>query len=988
MAKSFKMKIQLKYIVLAIVLLYSFNLNAQTIEKEEISIIDPVRTQYDILLPGQTGYSGETNTTLRQQPLSLIGQNLQKTGSDALIHVGGYYSGQSNAVAYSNSRVFLADGGYVRILNVSDPENPVEITKIKPGYGTVESLACRGNLLFVGSRIFEIYDISDMSNPRQLLFDGPYGNVRDIDLTENLCIVTWIGCYNGIKLYDISIPSVPLFLSAYSLNRMPYDSFIEGNLLYSLKCTTSGFEIFDISDPYQISSIINYNTESFKPSSMIIKNNYAYLASHWYPGIRIIDISDPANPDSVGTFVDENIKNNNIFLIDNTIITANWFGIKFFDITDPLHPSQISEFENYHIAVEGLVRNENNIYFTDQYSGLRILDISDISNPVKVGTFETYDRTMSTAVNGDYIFLSSGRAGLRVIDFSDPLSPVDIWDSKESLDIMSLGHIEISGSYLYTGNRYIFDISNPENPEKAGNIGRGYYGTISIEGNYAYFLGQEELDDVHKSCFSVFDISDKTNPVLLSRTVLTSDYYENCDIFASGNYVCIINAEGVKIFDVSDKTNPHETASIPLGDSFSSHGISVEGDYLYIANEKFIIYDISDPANPVLCSSNNVDINKVRVSNGYAFCGMSASSDYTLFIYDVRDPYNPVLVDKHSNEMHGVFDINLSGSRIFTANKDGFSMFINKNAILFGDTKVDGTVDIFDLNETVNYILYGEPINPSNFSKTNTDVFPGANFPNYSGPWDINVFDVVSIVNTILGTGKPASGSAAGSSEITIGFENPTKEGGTTSYPIKLTGGTGIAGLEIHLEFDRSLTFEKPNFSQVLKDMNVSYSATGSEITILAYNMSNNGLSGYDDVILELPFKFSGSVPLHPVKMTSALAAGRNNSELKVNINNDLSPVDNNVPEKYSLGQNYPNPFNPETTIKYNIAEQGIVTITIYNTLGQKVKTLMNRTQTQGVYSAKWNGTNAYGQKVNSGIYFYTLKSGSFTETKKMLLLK
>jgi hypothetical protein len=94
-------------------------------------------------------------------------------------------------------------------------------------------------------------------------------------------------------------------------------------------------------------------------------------------------------------------------------------------------------------------------------------------------------------------------------------------------------------------------------------------------------------------------------------------------------------------------------------------------------------------------------------------------------------------------------------------------------------------------------------------------------------------------------------------------------------------------------------------------------------------------------------------------------------------------------PEVYALNDNYPNPFNPETTIKYQLPEAGLVTLEVYNMLGQVVRTLVNEHQTAGRYSVQWDAANDNGQSLSSGMYFYHVTAGQeFQGTKKMLLLK
>ncbi len=92
---------------------------------------------------------------------------------------------------------------------------------------------------------------------------------------------------------------------------------------------------------------------------------------------------------------------------------------------------------------------------------------------------------------------------------------------------------------------------------------------------------------------------------------------------------------------------------------------------------------------------------------------------------------------------------------------------------------------------------------------------------------------------------------------------------------------------------------------------------------------------------------------------------------------------------QFRLEQNYPNPFNPSTVISYSLNNPGLVTLKIYNSLGEEVTTLVNENQAAGDHSVIFNASGDYGRgSLASGIYFYRLKSGSFDQTRKMLLLK
>jgi hypothetical protein len=108
-------------------------------------------------------------------------------------------------------------------------------------------------------------------------------------------------------------------------------------------------------------------------------------------------------------------------------------------------------------------------------------------------------------------------------------------------------------------------------------------------------------------------------------------------------------------------------------------------------------------------------------------------------------------------------------------------------------------------------------------------------------------------------------------------------------------------------------------------------------------------------------------------------------------VDNSISSVhskEKTPPEKLALIQNYPNPFNPTTTITYSLPTSSNVVLTIYNVMGQKIKTLVNTRQNAGNYEIQWNGSNEKGERVSSGVYLYQLKTDSYSEAKKMVLLQ
>tara|TARA_B110000881_G_C18495185_1_gene473868 strand:- start:332 stop:1111 length:780 start_codon:yes stop_codon:yes gene_type:complete len=122
----------------------------------------------------------------------------------------------------------------------------------------------------------------------------------------------------------------------------------------------------------------------------------------------------------------------------------------------------------------------------------------------------------------------------------------------------------------------------------------------------------------------------------------------------------------------------------------------------------------------------------------------------------------------------------------------------------------------------------------------------------------------------------------------------------------------------------------------------------------------------------------AGDLNAFPSKKTEWMAAM---------LSTDLADV-NVTPSKFALAQNHPNPFNPTTEIAFTLDQRANVNLSIYNMLGQKVKTLTSEFKNAGTHTLQWNGRDEMGQNVSTGVYLYTLTSGSESITKKMAFMK
>jgi hypothetical protein len=182
-------------------------------------------------------------------------------------------------------------------------------------------------------------------------------------------------------------------------------------------------------------------------------------------------------------------------------------------------------------------------------------------------------------------------------------------------------------------------------------------------------------------------------------------------------------------------------------------------------------------------------------------------------------------------------------------------------------------------------------------------------------------------------------------------------------------------------------------------------------VTVYAVSLPSNDIAGYDiteqdgnfeltnlspgnyKIVVDKEGYNSLNTPVYSVGVENNFT--ESNAQITVqNIALGVDGKDNSIPNKYSIDQNFPNPFNPTTGITFSLPKISKVTVAVYNILGQQVATLINSELGVGDHKVVWNGVDASGMSVGSGVYFYKISANSldntskFSSVKKMLLIK
>lgn len=141
-----------------------------------------------------------------------------------------------------------------------------------------------------------------------------------------------------------------------------------------------------------------------------------------------------------------------------------------------------------------------------------------------------------------------------------------------------------------------------------------------------------------------------------------------------------------------------------------------------------------------------------------------------------------------------------------------------------------------------------------------------------------------------------------------------------------------------------------------------------------------------NDTFLFAGFASPGTISLGKTEAGSVSGSSNSGMLWRCRLSDFITSVKvgaENIPTKFSLQQNYPNPFNPSTTISFAVPSRSLVSLKVFDILGREVSTIVSGELQAGSYTRQWNAAN-----MASGVYFYRLQAGSFTETKKLLLLK
>ncbi len=673
---------------------------------------------------------------------------------------------------------------------------------------------------------------------------------------------------------------------------------------------------------------------------------------------------------------------------------------------------------------------------------VQIASFSNPAAPVRIASVilsDVVEALVRTSIGGNQYIVASGGSKMWIINVQNPTTP-SLVSTVDVAPGTTCEGIATSGTYAYVAagaaGFKVYSIATPSAPTLVASIDSlAYCESVVIASPYA-FIAADTPDFTGRSF--IIDISIPAAPVYKSTMLGYGGYHQYMSVRSGYAYICDYNA-GLQVINVTNVSNPVNVVAIPSGQRTGS--IVFDGNYGYVAvgDSGMKIYNVVNPAAPVFVSrigttgraafvsygaitiggnptghifvSNRnpapgisaINVSNASVPTTSGFLASLASATGSAFspfyvngnvyvaygtaglrIIDVTNPLQPSLLSTLAlgGESRGVV---VSGNYAYVAAMDSGVHVIDV-------TNAGSPVRLRTINSSRSrgIAISGNYV----YVATRDSGLVVLNITNPANPtWLTNVrgIDVENVA---------ASGNVVGTSFYSsIRFydvtnpASPVAKGSTPTFRIG-NEGFAIAGNYAYVPDGDSLKIF--NITNLLTPTLVSKIKTGgygymaavagnycyvaSEATgVRAINISNPLLpveDGYYDGVPQSRGITANGGSIYATEKVDGLSVYRNDLVTSVG-GKETTPM------RFDLLQNYPNPFNPVTNIAIELPERTFVTLEVYNLLGERVATLVNKQMPAGSFNVQFNAS-----ALPSGMYLYRMQANNFSSARKMLLLK
>lgn len=610
---------------------------------------------------------------------------------------GAWQYGTSGAVAVDTVRSYgyLASGGAILTLDISDPNNPVQIDSSIRTSGQVLDIHVDYNdqnlLLACDEAGLQIWDVDNATAPSmissiEILYGGVETPVRHVDQYMDFAVTE--NEWGYVHTVDISDPANP-FQVAFN--------GVMGNPAHDISVSSDGY-IHATGQQYFVL------LEILPDGSLNLAANYYYVAGSVYGTAEasylslnnqlfIISRTGGGTGYAPATFHDIVVKNDTAYMIgDSTFM--------IYDVSDPSNPSFVSDVTVSDYSTQLDVMGHY-AYISCGHEGMKTVDFSDPLNPAEISDFEGTGVTWANRVDGNYSYLANSSSGVSVIDISDPSGdgPVKISGIPSDAETRDL---DIEGGVLYfadwTGGVRVYDVADPANPAQLGSILNINAWRVDANGDELFVIHSNPNNPDE---LQIYDVSSPGSPSMISQMDLPDLNWEV--VWYDDHLYIPASDSGLVIIDVTNPANPGRIATVDLPDVSD---VDILNDTAYVASTDWdgglVTIDINDPANPQILNIYNPSgwyhPSHVAVSGDYAYTSENFGQ---LKMFDVSDPVNPQEIDEYTTS-GSVVQMTATNNYLYVSDgPDGLQIMYNN----LGSVTASFTADQQDIcvGSTVNF---------------------------------------------------------------------------------------------------------------------------------------------------------------------------------------------------------------------------------------------------------------------------------------------
>lgn len=554
-------------------------------------------------------------------------------------------------------------GAEIVVFDISTPTAPVELGRTSITHPATSISVSPNGMMVAVTDWFDNLTLVDIQDPAEPVARGSYAwpgiqqpTGSAFDDTYLYVAVRTV----GLAVLDISNPDAPAFVanSDGSVTEFVFDVVIKGDYAY-LGQKDDGVQIVNISNRNTPTMAGDY-AASVGAGQLTIDGNRLYVAKGGN-GFDILDLSsNPKEPTFVGGFDGSTFDYEIDVLSGDRLAVADSDGVTVYDIATPATPVSMGDFS---FSAYRVVALDHQVFVSHGGGGLtnrvRLVDFQTPSSPSEVGFIDFDGESRTVSVGPDHILVGNSEGGVVILDSSNPVDPFEMGRLHLDNDARRVGHVngygvasagydgvigvfdpldakpsvfaEIDtgssandlvgdGTRLYvstgsTNGLRIYDMSNPLIPQFLGSavIAGTSVWQIAKSGNFVYSGHVNDTD------LFVIDVTTPATPAPIGSPYTLPG--GAVDIAASGTTVFVgTQLYGVRILSHDGAGGLTELADIDVSPAVTT-GVSVDGDFLYITAGEFtglLIYDISDPSDPMLVEQHNTagEANAVDASGG------------------------------------------------------------------------------------------------------------------------------------------------------------------------------------------------------------------------------------------------------------------------------------------------------------------------------------------------------------------------------------